>query len=213
MEPQIPGPVPGTQFDFIMNPQKAPKKSMLAGGPGGGNPFVKQIMFLIGGAVLLMIVIALGINFIFGGKTDMGAILSIAQTEQEIVRVSLASKDATDQSVKNAAVNTELTVGSHQQAWLKFLASHRTKTDAKLLALKRDNTTDAKFTAAQQTSTFNSTFANTMRSQLEAYAEQLKSAYDGASNKQERQMLKDQYGHVQLLLKQWPSSVVGLAFY
>lgn len=204
MNPEQPqAPVqPGNDYDFILNPEKPAKKGMLA----GGDPFVSKILFILGGAAILMIVGALLVNMLFGGKTNLETIVSIAQSEQEVVRLAAMGEDATTQTVLNAAINTQLIVKTHQQEWLTFLSRHGRKVESKELALKRNATTDKKLTTATQTSTFDTTYTTVMRSQLDAYAAALKSAYQGASDKQERLLLGQQYDEVQLLLKQWPAS-------
>lgn len=206
-QPQVPGPTPppsDNNYDFILNPQKPIKKGVLGG--VGSDPFVSRILFIIGGAVILMVVGALLVNIIFGGKTNLETIVSITQSEQEVVRLAAMGEDATSQPVLNAAINTQLGVKTHQQEWLAFLGQHGRKVESKELALKRNTTTDKKLTTAIQTSTFDTTYTTVMRSQLDAYAAALKSAYQGASDKQERLLLGQQYDEVQLLLKQWPAN-------
>jgi hypothetical protein len=171
---------------------------------GGNSSFIIKIVSLVGGAVVLMIVIAVAVNIFFGDKTNYGTIISIAQTEHEITRLSTLSKASSDQLVINAAANTGLSIDSQEQAWMTFLKNHRQKVDDKVLLLKKDPTTDKKLQTAQTTSTFDVTYVQVMRQQLEAYGNQLKAAYKGATNQQERSLMSSQYDGVQLLLKQWP---------
>jgi len=211
MEPQPAQPLPGNHYDFILNPEKPQKRGLLGG--LGGDSFIAKIVFLIGGAVIFMVVMAVVINLFFGSKTSLDTLVGIAQTEQEIVRLGSLSKDATDQAVKNASLNTQLTVKSHQQVWLAFLAERNRTIKSEELVLKRDPAADKKLRIADQTSTFDTTYTTVMRSQLEAYSASLKAAYQGATNKREKELLAKHYDDVKLLLKQWPSSTVSLAGY
>jgi hypothetical protein len=203
MEPQSNGPLPTGSYDFIMNPAKPPKR-----GPTGGisgNSFIIKIVFLVGGLVVVMIVVAVAMNIFLGDKTNLDTIVSLAQTEQEIARVNgTLSRDLVGQPLKEASMNTELTAKSHIQTWNAFLAKYDRKTDATLLALKQDATTDKRLQIAVQTSTFDNTFTSIVRKELTDYAAEIKQAYQGATNTQEKTIMNSQYKDVQLLLKQWP---------
>jgi len=212
MEPQTVAPVQppaeSGQYNFIMDPGKPAGQNPLA--KLGGNSFLSKIVVLVGGAVALMLVLAVGVNLIFGGRNNLDALVALAQSEQEIARLSDQSTNTSDQTLQNAAINTKLTALSHQQAWVNFLQSHRRSVSPEDLNLKKDASTDTKLKAAVQTSTFNSVYTNVMTSQLQAYATQIRQAYQGARNKNEQTLLNGHYRDVQLLLKQWPSTA-GLA--
>jgi hypothetical protein len=204
MQPEQPTtPVSGdTNYDFIINPQQDTKRGILSS--AGKDPFITKIAILLGGTVLVLGVLAFVINLIFGGKTNINTITALTQTQQEIVRLSTLEKDAVDQTVKNAAVNTNVTLTSHQQKWLAYLETHGTKLKSEQLALKRDSKTDNRLELAIQTSTFDATYTTVIRTQLTTYANDLKAAYNGKSTKQQRALLNAQYRDVALLLKQWP---------
>jgi hypothetical protein len=186
-----------------MEPPKKPPKPRL---PGiGGNPFLMKIVFFLGGGVVVMIIVAVVVNMMFGSKTNIQDIVDIATVEQEIVRISAKGDNATTQHVKNAAINTQASVVTQQQEWIKFLAKHGRKVDAKQLVLKKDPKTDVRLTQAQATSTYDVTLTQIMRTQLEAYAKQLKTAYTNATGTEEKKTLQKDYDAVVLLLEQWPA--------
>jgi predicted metalloprotease len=200
--PHNPGS-PTDPYRFIMEPPKVTKPKV----PGiGGNPFLMKIVFVLGGAVVVMIVIAVVVSIFFGSKTNIQDIQDIAATEQELIRVSNKGGDATDQSVKNAAVTTQATIITEQQEWLTFLSKHGHKADPKKLILKKNTATDTRLTQAQATSTFDLTFTQIMRTQLQAHSTELKNAYAGATNKEEKTLLEKDFKAVNLLLEQWPSN-------
>lgn len=199
-QPGLPPPPPTNHYDFIINPQQQPKRSLSG---ISNNPFIMRLVIIIGGAVL-MIVIALVVNLFFGSKTNVDDLVALTQNQQEIIRVSSQSKDATDQAIKNAAINTEVSLTTQQKEWLAFLNKHGRKVEAKELALKKDAETDKKLTSAKQTSTFDEAYVAILRAQLEAYKNALDAAFAGATNQEEKDLLKKHYTGVELLLQQWP---------
>lgn len=202
MDPQPAGPQPTNNYDFILNPQKPQKK--LFGGMGG-DTFIAKVAFIVGGAIIIMVVGALLVNLIFGSKTNLETLVSLAKTEQEIGRLSDMGKDAVEQQIKNAAINTDLVVTSHQRSWLTFVEKRGREVKSEELNLGKDSSSDRKLTLAKQTSTFDPTYTTLMRASLTDYAKDLKQAYQGATNKQEKLLLDAQYKDVVLLLKQWPA--------
>lgn len=210
MEPTPAAPPPGNDYNFIMNPEKAKKK--VAVGGFGGDPFIAKVVLLVGGALALIVVLAIAVNLFFGGKSNIDVVVGIAQREQEIIRLSGEGDTALGQEVKNAALNTRLSVKSHQQSWVAFLSKRGRVVPPEEMNLKKDTKTDDKLKLAEETSTFDTTYTTVMVSQLENYAGLLKTAYSSTGSKTERELLSAQYNEVQLLLDQWPSSTtVGFA--
>lgn len=211
MEPQPAAPQPTNNYDFILNPEKSQKRKFLGG--LGGDTFITKVVFIVGGAIVLMVVLAVVVNLFFGSKTNLDTVVALTKTEQEIARLSAAGEDASNQEIKNSAINTQLVITSHQRSWLTFLGKRGREVKKEELNLGKDTSSDKRLETAKQTSTFDTTYNTLMRSGLTAYASSLKNAYQGASNKQERELLNKHYKDVQLLLKQWPSITVSLASY
>jgi hypothetical protein len=207
-QPQAPAPLPHNPYApddpyrFIM---ESPKKNKPKAPSIGGNQFLTKIVFFLGAGVILMIAVGVGVNLLFGSKTNTQDIIDIAATEQELIRVATKGSNAADQSVKNAAINTQATVTTEQQEWITYLAKLGKKATPKQLALKKNATTDTQLTQAQATSTFDLKLSQVMRSELQDYAAQLKTAYGRATGKQEKTLLEKHYTHVVLLLEQWPN--------
>lgn len=207
MDPQQQYPSGNSPYDFILNPPKSPKKNFLSGLPGGENPFMQKLVLLISGAVLLMIVLAIMISvFTSSRSTDTKRLVDIAQTQAEIIRVAdQGVTSASQQNVKNLAITAKFSVRTQQNQLITYLAKQGTKVNAEQLTLKRNASTDQKFTLAKQTSTFDTVFSQTMQTELQAYASSLKSAFDQATGKNQRALLSDDYTQVQLLISQVPS--------
>lgn len=205
MQPDQPAPTGDNPYQFIFDPGKPEKKSMLPNIGGSGNAWLVKLGLIIGGAILLMVVAAIVVNVFFGSKSSVDTIVSLAQTEVKITSFSARTNDITDQTVKNAVANTLSTVESHKQHWLTYLENNGRKLTDKELEL-----TDAAITKqlddAKQANTFDSVLTTTMRSQLTKYAAAIKSAYESSGKDDEKKILSDQYADVLLLLKQWPES-------
>ncbi len=202
--PQPPPP----NYDFILaGPTKASKPSKGLGTAGSGS-FMVKLAVLLGGAILLIIVIVVGSNLFLGDKTNVADLTTLTQTESEIIRVSGLSSQSSNPLVLNAAINTKLSLTTHQNQWLSYLAKKKTKVSAKQLLAKKSTATDKTLTAAQSASTFDATFITIMRKQLTDYASEIKTAYDNSlpTAKTERNLLHQDYQQVALLLQQWPAN-------
>ena len=205
---QYPAPPPSGPTDdpyrFIMEPPKKQKRAKLPG--VGGNPFLTKIIFVLAVVMVVIIAAAVVINVVFGSKTNVSDIISITQTEQEIIRIGSTNESASSQTIKNAAVTATATLTTHQQEWINFLAKRGHKSNKDELKLKESSSTDQQLAQAKQTSTFDIAYSQVMRNQLQDYATALKNAYTNATNTTEKSMLAKQYNEVQILLEQWPAS-------
>lgn len=201
--PPLPPKTPHDPYKFIMEPPKK-AKAIGVGTDLSKNPFIMKIIFLVGSAVVLMIVAGVLINIFFGSRNNLGDIIVLTETQQEIMRVAARSSESTDQTTKNAAITAQLAVTTQQQEWLTFLAKRGKKVGSEELSAKQNATTDQRLTQAKATSTFDITFVQIMRTQLEAYAGALQDAYNNASSKTEKTLLAEHFKATQLLIEQWP---------
>lgn len=198
---QYQAPQQGSPYDFIMNPSKPPKKKFGL----GGNNFAMTLALIVGGAFLFMIILTVLLNS-FGPKTlSKSDLVTLAQVENELVRVSQsAAASATQQTTKNLAVTIQLSMLSQQQKTLNFLSANGVKVDQKELGLKQDATTDQQLASAKTTSTFDLVFSQLMQDELEAYSKDLKILNGRAANKTERDLTSTFYTQTQLLISQIP---------
>lgn len=211
MQPQYPapnqspvGPQNTNPYDFIMNPGKPPKRGLF--NRGGTDPFIMKIVLILGGMVVIMIILGAFAVLAGGSKVNTADLVGLAQTQQEVARVSHAGTFASvQQTTKNLAVTTEFTMRTEQNQLLTFLASHgRKKVGDKELALKQDATTDQKLEVARSTSTYDLVYSQITEQQLKSYAATLKTLFDKASDDKEKTMLSTYYTQTQLLLSQIP---------
>ncbi|HJQ07867.1 MAG TPA: hypothetical protein VJ836_00115 [Candidatus Saccharimonadales bacterium] len=203
MNPEQPLTPPSQNpYEFIMNPEKPPKPKKSF---GPSSSFVMKLLLILGGIAVLMILIAVVVNVVFGSRTNVEDFVQITKTEQELIRVSALGKKAGSQSVRNAATNTHFTVTTHQQQWLFFLGQKGRKLKEKELKLSQNVKTDAKLTTAQQTATFDPTFTTVMREHLQSYAAELQDAYTNATDPKARALLAAHHEQAEMLLTQWPT--------
>lgn len=193
----------GNPYDFILSPAKPPKKSF---GLGGGNSPMKLLLFVVGGVFLLMIVTVLVLNALSGGtNANKADLTALAQTQNEISRVSqAATTNAVQQTTKNLAITIEFSMDTEQKRTTDYLSSKGTKVSAKDLKLKQNATTDQQLSSAKTTSTYDLTYAQIMQTQLTDYSNSLKALYNKTKSKAEQNLLSDFYTQTQLLISQIP---------
>lgn len=203
-------PQDNNPYDFIMNPgTPAPKNRVPLPGANSKNAFLFKIGFIVGGVIILMIILAIVVNLLSSGKSSTEEFRSLAQTQQEVLRISEeGNRDARAQSVKNAAKNINLSVTTQQLKTLDYLAARDVKMKDKELALKADAEATKKLEAANQTSTFDSVFLQIMRQTLETYGNELVTLYNSSSNSEAKKILKEDVEQTRLLLEQLPTSAV-----
>jgi hypothetical protein len=191
----------GSPYEFILNPQQAPKKKIGL----GGNNFALTLAIIVGGAFVFMIILAMILNA-FGSKTlSKDDLISLAQTQNELVRVSqAAAATANQQTTKNLAVTIQLSMITEQKRSVDFLAKNGVKVDEKQLALKQNAQTDQQLASAKTTSTFDLVLSQLMQTELENYSRDLKTLNGKAANKTESDLTSDFYSQTQLLIAQIP---------
>lgn len=201
-------PQDNNPYDFIMNPSAPPPKKRLPIPGSNSNPFLVKIGVIVSGVIILMILVTVALNLFTGGKTSTEEFRSLAQTQQEVIRVAeIGDNDARSQSVKNAAKSIKLSVTTQQLKTLGYLSKNDITMKDKELKLKANTENDTKLDEANQTSTFDSVFLQVMRGVLESYANELKQLYDTTSNAQAKKIIKEDFEQTQLLSQQLPTSV------
>jgi hypothetical protein len=195
-------PPTGDAYDFIMNPQKPPKPKKL--GLGNNSNFGLTIGLIVGGAVIFMIIVAIILSLLSGGSNTTN-LLSIAQTQNELVRVAdQGARSGVRQTTKNLAVTIQYGMTTQQKQTLAYMTRTGTGTDEKSLKLKQNATTDQQLASAKTTSTFDSTFAELMQTQLTAYANSLRQLHGASTSETEKELLSTFYEQTQLLISQIP---------
>jgi len=199
---QYPGSPQGNPYEFILNPQQQPKKNI---GGKFGNRFILTLSLIIGGTFILMIIVAVLLNALAPAKISKEDLISLAQTQNEIHRVSAqATSSATQQVTKNLATTIEYTMVTQRKQTIDVLAKNKVEVGAKELSLKQNATTDQKFATAKATSTFDQTFTEIIQDELTGYANTLKDLSSKSASQSERDRMSDYYRQVQQLISQIP---------
>lgn len=191
------------QYDFIVSPGSAPKKSLLPS-LGDNASFTKKIIVIIGGAVILIIIMWIVGTLLSRGGSNTADLTKLVQQQEEIARVSAEGTTAARTDIRNAATNTKLSLTSQQQEWLQFLAGQGTEIKDDQQKALENAATDEQLEAARSNNTFDKTFSATLQSYLNDYAATIQTAFDKAGNETERELLRTHFLQVQLLLEQLP---------
>lgn len=183
-------------YEFIMSPA-ATRRSRL-----GGNAFLVRVGIILGGAVLLMILVAIAISA-FGPKNNTSSLVALAQRQQEIIRIAdSAANQVQGQDTRNFVTNVDFSITSSQQQMVVYLAAHGTKLNAKTLAADKNPQTDALLANATSTNTYDPAVAQALTQQLQTYETLLKTAFKQTSSNQTKQLLQDCYTSADKLLQQ-----------
>lgn len=190
---------PANPYEFITDSSQTPKKPLLP----TGNSMAQRLLIVLGGLFILVLVVVIFMNVVFGGSNNSTGFVSLAQQQNELVRVAgIGTQQAQSQDTKDFAKAAQLSILSAQQQTLTLLQEHGTKVKPKELALKQNAQTDAAINSAVAASSFDATFKPIMESELRSYAASLKQAFLKTSKPAERQMLSNDYDDAQLLLEQ-----------
>jgi hypothetical protein len=186
-------------YDFIMNPNAVPNKSV---GPLGGSTFLMRIALLIGGLVVLFIIAGVLITKL-SPKGSTPGMISIAERQQEIIRVSTAAaQQATSTDAKNFVANVELSVTSSQQQILSYLSLNGTKVNGKTLALDQSSATDTQLANAATANNYDSAVTQNLIAQLEEYESLLQNTYKQSTGQHAKTLLQNNFTGAELLLRQ-----------
>lgn len=197
------GTVAPSTYDFIMNPGKAPKKSLL---PGSGGNAMRLLLVVAGVGILLFGGLYVLKSLSSAGGMDKPSMLSVAQDQTELLHLgTLGTQSAVSPDVKNFAFTTKLSFGSIQATFVQYLAKQGYKPSDKDLALKESASTDAALNAALASSTFDPTFTQTMQTELQTYQRDLTTAYAKAGPNGKK-ILKADYNSAALILAQMASA-------
>ncbi len=148
-----------------------------------------------------MLVLILILRAFTGGGGNAAVLITVAQDQTELIHLadnasvedSLSSKNA------NLAATVQAAVSSSRSQIANYLAKAGKKVDAKQASLKISSMTDEQLTAAASAGTYNQTFEDIMRSQLDEYGKDLQKAYQANKGPKGRAILTDSYDQAKLL--------------
>jgi hypothetical protein len=187
-------------YDFIMSPNARRAKSGFS--LGTGNTVFIRLGIIVGAVVVLFIIGAIIMSSL-APKGATPGLLSIAERQQEIVRVSTeAAKQATTSDGQNFLTNVEMTVTSSQGKTLSLLSSHGVKPSQTELALDKDSATDTELANAAAANNYDAAATQNLVGQLQGYQSLLQSTYKLATTDSTKSLLQSEFNGVSLLLQQ-----------
>ena len=190
-------------YDFLSNQEtNSSPPSFIPKIPGNGSR-LSRILVIAGGLILLIIIFSVAKN-LFKGPTYVPSFLAVALDQDELLHIATGASQERDLSVANANfVNTaELSLVSSENALTKYLASNKHNLSKKALSLKISSATDADLANAESSGTFNSTFVQTITTQINNYLHDLNTAYGADKGTLGRKLLKSDYTQAQLFIVQ-----------
>ena len=186
-------------YEFIVNPTA---KSKVGRALLSGDTFLKRIVMMVGGVLLLFIVGGILVTSL-EPKGSIPGMIAIAQRQQEVVRVATnATSQASNQDAKNFVTNVEITITSSQKQTLAYLTAHRTKLSTKELTLDKDPQTDAELANAATANNYDGAVTQELVNELQTYEGLLQSTYGQSTSTETKQVLQTEFLNVTLLIKQ-----------
>ena len=200
--PQPSGSFNPNQYDFITDPAKAPKKTLLPSGSGSSKK--QRIIIFSVGMVLLFILLIIGFNFATSGsRPNTAQLTAVLQQQQEIMRVSdTGSNKASGEEAKNIAATTKVVITSQNLELKNILAAKKIKVNSKLLDDAKNAETDATLKTAEQNGRYDDAFIQQTRTSLEEYRKTIKTAYNGSNSQAIKEELNEDYKQVNILLEE-----------
>jgi hypothetical protein len=190
-------------YEFIVNPNKPLKKPGLF----QGNDFLRRIILMVGGLVIVVILVTVVLNLLVPTKNISGSLISITQSQQEIIRVAaIGSNQASSSNLRNFATTVQVSIGTSQSSILGYLAQFKKVPDAKLLVLGYSKSTDQTLASATATSTFDTAFQQILVSDLSDYTQKVVSTYKTTTNTTTKALLQKNFDTAKLLLSATPSA-------
>lgn len=192
-------PTPPTQqlYDFIVNPEPAPRESRIP----GGNSKIVRIMIVLGGLLILFVLFSF-VKGLIGGGSNTPYLLKVTQDQQQLIHLTTNASKENSLSEENAnfAITTNLSIASSQTELITYMAKNGKKIKKKELLLMIDPQTDAQLTASVASNSYNQTFREVMKQSLNTYMSDLQRAFAKTKGKNGQALLTTNYDQAKLLL-------------
>lgn len=210
----------GNPTQFMPTPQPGQNAGNMSANPyefitgPGGQPLKVQkpklsrealaIRAGIGFGVVLVIFIAgTAIYTKLQPKGVNPGLVSIAQRQQEIVRIATAAtQQTTSQDAKNFVATVNASITSDQLQTLGYLAQHKTKVGTTALKADQSAQTDTQLASALTANTYDSAVTANLTEQLQNYEGLLQTTYKNATGPISKKILQNSFNSADLLIKQ-----------
>lgn len=184
---------PGNPYDFILGGPPAPRQ--------GRSRKKRIIITAAGGGVLLTLIMIVFSLLASSGKGSVETLVSIAQQQNEIVRIAEdGNKKARGATAQNLAITTKLSISSAQKDLLAYAKNQGIKINPDKLAETKDSKTDEQLKSAEQNNRYDETFTKVVTQQLTAYQASLRKAYNETSSQSGKSVLTSASKQIELLI-------------
>jgi hypothetical protein len=190
---QAPPPSNNSQspYDFFMGSDNTPPKNTAAG---------KKLLFMVAMGVGILAALAVLLAVITGGSKASPQLVSVLQSQQEIVRVAKdGTKNAQATNLKNFSLTASISLTSAQSELTTYINKLGGKVGKNELNLAKNPQTDKALAASITTSTYDTTYTSVMQGELNTYETKLQSATVAALSENERALLQRYIIGAQLL--------------
>ena len=188
-------------YDFIVNPNSSAQRVKFGAGLSGSSLITR--IALLGGVLVVVLIVAAVVISALSPKSSTPELISIAERQQEIVRVSTAAtKQTTSQDAQNFVSNVQASVSSDQQQVLAYLQAHGTKLGDKILATDQSAQTDTQLGNAATANNYDSAVTQTLVSELQTYQGLLRTMYGQTNSSSAKAMVQIQFSSAGLLIQQ-----------
>lgn len=190
---------PDTNYDFIFNNGQKPRRSFNF--LTDGSKKQRVIIISVGAVIVLILFIIISSILSSAGSGNVQQLTSIAEQQQEMIRVStVGTNKATTSGGRNLAITSLLHMTTAQQQVMIVLKDRHALPNQKILALKHSVATDNTLNAADLNNNFDNVFGQVMQTELTNYRNSLKAAYGSSTTSGERQILNTAYKSAGILL-------------
>lgn len=173
-------------YDYILNPQSAPKKS-----PFNANTPKSKILLSIIFIMVVITLIVVGFSVIKAlTKKDYSAYQELLKKQATIIHVADAGlAKAKTVAVRNYVSTIKSVTTTEEDATMKFLSgAGKGLKDREVLALV-DTSNDKKLTAAEQTNNYDETLTTTLNALIVEYQKSIKEQSPNATTKKEKTLM------------------------
>jgi hypothetical protein len=193
------------QFDFILNGNQKPKKSLIP--LPQGNSRKQRLLVIFGGVVALIFILALVFGLLLNSGSSTKDLVEITKTQTEIVRVAENNAPkARGVTARNFSETVALTMTSSKQQTISYLAAKKTTVKPKELALGLNAKTDADLKSADAAGRYDEELLTILEKSLADYRTQINTAYNKTSVKSQKQLLQQLFEQVTTLTKNQPDT-------
>lgn len=205
-QPYAPVPpqyTPGTQLDNGHNPYEFIMQADAKHQKHGGDLFIRKLLIIVGSVAAFFIVAAILLSALVPNNNPTDKMYTIATEQQAIATVAAtAANQATSESAKAIALNTQLAMQTAANDTLKYVQDNGGKADKSFAKLDDANAEAQLKAVVESPATYNATVHKVLSDLLSKHITNLKTTYDATKNQNARQVLSQAFVTANKLVEQ-----------